>query len=356
MTSSVQIQSSEIIARKENFSEIDHQSAFYSYFNRASAMQLFAPQLFAHQTLMNSWPFQPTFFSGWPLSTPLPFTSPPSEETKIINNNYLSSAQHETVDQSGDEYKRFSTYASSYTRSISPASPFNDSTESKKHHKDSKKVFECKICHKTFGYKHVLQNHEKVHTGEKNYRCLKCNKCFRRDHHLKVHMRLHSGEKPYVCTYPLCERQFVQVANLRRHLKTHEHAVTNLKIHEKLLAANDSRSSSSTYTMSETSSEEALKLRDNVDVECTPLDMSCKVRYDSPEQSEPEDLSKKSLPLTKSWIMVLCDKKNSLYLSLRYLVIRKMIYLFIILSIKSLIVDKYCLSLIAFGQQYRFGA
>ena len=28
------------------------------------------------------------------------------------------------------------------------------------------KVFECKVCHHKFGYKHVLQNHERIHTGE----------------------------------------------------------------------------------------------------------------------------------------------------------------------------------------------
>ena len=32
-------------------------------------------------------------------------------------------------------------------------------------------------------------------------------------------MRLHTGEKPYHCSH--CDRQFVQVANLRRHLRVH---------------------------------------------------------------------------------------------------------------------------------------
>ena len=73
----------------------------------------------------------------------------------------------------------------------------------------SGKVFSCSICQRTFGYKHVLQNHERTHTGEKPFECKQCGKRFTRDHHLKTHMRLHTGEKPYNCTH--CDRQFVQV-------------------------------------------------------------------------------------------------------------------------------------------------
>ncbi|XP_054724800.1 fez family zinc finger protein 1-like [Uloborus diversus] len=81
------------------------------------------------------------------------------------------------------------------------------------------KDFVCNICNRKFGYKHVLQNHERTHTGEKPFECKECHKRFTRDHHLKTHMRLHTGEKPYHCSH--CERQFVQVANLRRHLRVH---------------------------------------------------------------------------------------------------------------------------------------
>lgn len=81
------------------------------------------------------------------------------------------------------------------------------------------KVFTCPTCNRCFGYKHVLQNHERTHTGEKPFECTICAKKFTRDHHLKTHMRLHTGEKPYQCSH--CDRQFVQVANLRRHLRVH---------------------------------------------------------------------------------------------------------------------------------------
>lgn len=83
------------------------------------------------------------------------------------------------------------------------------------------KIFTCLICGREFHYKHVLQNHERTHTGEKPFACPEpnCQKRFTRDHHLKTHMRLHTGEKPYHCNF--CDRKFVQVANLRRHLRVH---------------------------------------------------------------------------------------------------------------------------------------
>jgi uncharacterized Zn-finger protein len=37
-------------------------------------------------------------------------------------------------------------------------------------------VFTCPICHRSFGYKHVLQNHERTHTGEKPFECRECHK------------------------------------------------------------------------------------------------------------------------------------------------------------------------------------
>ncbi|GAB1861299.1 Protein krueppel-like protein [Camponotus japonicus] len=85
--------------------------------------------------------------------------------------------------------------------------------------KNKKQNFVCSVCQRGFGYKHVLQNHERTHTGEKPFQCPVCHKRFTRDHHLKTHMRLHTGEKPYCCKF--CQRRFVQVANLRRHVRVH---------------------------------------------------------------------------------------------------------------------------------------
>lgn len=99
----------------------------------------------------------------------------------------------------------------------SPSSSSIHATPNKEPTRD--KSFTCQTCNRSFGYKHVLQNHERTHTGEKPFACPECDKRFTRDHHLKTHMRLHTGEKPYRCNH--CDRQFVQVANLRRHLRVH---------------------------------------------------------------------------------------------------------------------------------------
>lgn len=184
---------------------------FYNYFNP----NLLNPQLIAHQTaaLLTAWPFHQMYpsplFNGWPMT--MPFDSKPLLSPML------------NIEEEQKKNLSYMSQGSTSTPISSPASHSGDSIEGLDKKEATKaKVFQCKICEKTFGYKHVLQNHEKTHTGEKSHVCTVCNKRFRRDHHLKVHQRLHTGVRPYSCTFPSCDRQFVQVANLRRHLKTHD--------------------------------------------------------------------------------------------------------------------------------------
>ncbi|EEZ97752.1 protein krueppel [Tribolium castaneum] len=177
---------------------------------------LMASHLMAASRL--SLPTNPAFFHpgllplAWqansPPSPPAPSELPALKSRKLNNNNVVSSTNQEIRGPKRKTWK-VEEDSPSPTSSVSPE--VKDSSRDR--------PFTCEVCNRSFGYKHVLQNHERTHTGEKPFECQECHKRFTRDHHLKTHMRLHTGERPYRCEH--CDRQFVQVANLRRHLRVH---------------------------------------------------------------------------------------------------------------------------------------
>ncbi|KAF3424795.1 hypothetical protein E2986_12603 [Frieseomelitta varia] len=195
-----------------------------------------SPSLYGHhQTLFGGWapptassPPLPLHHSPGPVSPALSTKSTSRRATNNVTNNNNNHNNNNVVSSSGDRItkrsaKRKSTKskAESVQQPIEGSAPLSPlSSISPEANKDARdKVFTCGVCSRSFGYKHVLQNHERTHTGEKPFECPECHKRFTRDHHLKTHMRLHTGEKPYHCSH--CDRQFVQVANLRRHLRVH---------------------------------------------------------------------------------------------------------------------------------------
>lgn len=210
------------------------------------ASSIFQP----HPALFNAWQGQHrniTTPSPTPPSPISPVLSTKSSK-KLTNNNHIVSTTTNVVQQKKQPVKRNNNHnqikqqlSNVMTQmhdasrdlitpeSISPPTPGSSPQSNGSIDQGSvistgrdiarDKVFTCKICTRSFGYKHVLQNHERTHTGEKPFECPECHKRFTRDHHLKTHMRLHTGEKPYSCDH--CDRKFVQVANLRRHLRVH---------------------------------------------------------------------------------------------------------------------------------------
>lgn len=57
----------------------------------------------------------------------------------------------------------------------------------------------CKFCGKYFKKMFQMQNHLRIHTGDKPYVCHTCGKAFNQETTLRTHMRIHSGLKPFKC-------------------------------------------------------------------------------------------------------------------------------------------------------------
>lgn len=75
----------------------------------------------------------------------------------------------------------------------------------------------CSYCGKIFTQNNHLQQHVRIHTGERPYVCHLCNTAFHQQGSLSVHYRIHTGERPFKCH--LCEYCGVTSSNLKSHLK-----------------------------------------------------------------------------------------------------------------------------------------
>lgn len=151
-----------------------------------------SPSLYRHhQTLFGGWmppsassPPSPLHRSSGAISPALSNKSSSGGRTtnsKInINNNVVSSSA-DRITKKGQSLKRRINSKTKIESMQLPmegsaplSSPTSISTEAVKDSRD--KVFTCGVCSRSFGYKHVLQNHERTHTGEKPFECPECHK------------------------------------------------------------------------------------------------------------------------------------------------------------------------------------
>lgn len=83
----------------------------------------------------------------------------------------------------------------------------------------NQRPYECKYCNKSFTQSGHLNNHERLHSGERPYQCTVCSKRFTQSGHLSNHLRLHSGERPFECQ--VCTKTFTQSGHLNNHMRLH---------------------------------------------------------------------------------------------------------------------------------------
>lgn len=96
------------------------------------------------------------------------------------------------------------------------------------------KPYQCKICPKQFGTRHLLLIHYRVHTSEKPYKCNICCRRFTQSSSLTYHLRTHTGEKPFKCE--ICDKSVSMLSNLKTHMRTHTREKFNCTVCDKLFS------------------------------------------------------------------------------------------------------------------------
>ena len=76
----------------------------------------------------------------------------------------------------------------------------------------------CPLCEKACNDNNSLEEHIRMHTGEKPFVCTICGKAYARKSHLNVHYRVHTGERPFVCM--TCGKDFTEKRFLNDHMQT----------------------------------------------------------------------------------------------------------------------------------------
>ncbi|CAC5394067.1 KRAB [Mytilus coruscus] len=81
------------------------------------------------------------------------------------------------------------------------------------------RLYKCTVCKKTFDYLLCVQNHVRIHTGDRPYKCGECPKDFVTKCSLAEHEKVHTGDRPHVCH--ICGVTFMQKYKLDIHLQKH---------------------------------------------------------------------------------------------------------------------------------------
>ncbi|XP_050438562.1 zinc finger protein 184-like isoform X3 [Adelges cooleyi] len=85
--------------------------------------------------------------------------------------------------------------------------------------------YQCDICGRSFSEKRNVDDHRRIHTGERPFVCETCGKSFAQRSSMKIHWKqMHESIKSHKCQY--CEKSFIRRCHLVAHL-THHTGVRN---------------------------------------------------------------------------------------------------------------------------------
>ncbi|XP_035387440.1 uncharacterized protein LOC113571495 isoform X2 [Electrophorus electricus] len=81
------------------------------------------------------------------------------------------------------------------------------------------KGYKCEECGRSFVYQFTLTKHKLIHSGDRPFPCKICGKKFLAKADRATHMRMHTGEKPFFCSQ--CGKSFKHRVALNMHMQGH---------------------------------------------------------------------------------------------------------------------------------------
>lgn len=129
--------------------------------------------------------------------------------------NFSANGNSVNFEQNGDGYQ------SLYGVEAILNNDQNDTYSSSKSRRsrDGQKLFQCRLCPKSYSFSSALSRHKAVHnTALRPYVCIVCKKGFAEPEKLERHTRTHLVDQTYHCD--ACGRVFKALATYERHLKT----------------------------------------------------------------------------------------------------------------------------------------
>lgn len=85
---------------------------------------------------------------------------------------------------------------------------------------DKVRGYQCEICGRSFSEKRNVDDHRRIHTGERPFVCETCGKSFAQRSSMKIHWKqMHESIKSHKCQY--CDKSFIRKCHLVAHLTQH---------------------------------------------------------------------------------------------------------------------------------------